>query len=47
MIDSVTGAGFDGLTAEGRNENRGAESTLSALRTFQHARRLLGAEMPR
>jgi hypothetical protein len=47
MIDSVTGAGFDGLTPEGRNENRGAESTLSALRTFQHARRLLSAEMPR
>ncbi len=47
MIDSVTGAGFDGLMVDGRNENRGAESTLSALRTFQHARRLIGAEMPR
>jgi hypothetical protein len=47
MIDAVTGAGYDGLTAEGRNENRGAESTLAALSTFQQARRLLGAEMPR
>jgi len=47
MIDAVTGAGFDGLTPEGRNENRGAESTLAALSTFQQARRLLGAEMPR
>jgi hypothetical protein len=47
MIDAVTGAGYDGLTARGRNENRGAESTLAALSTFQQARRLLGAEMPR
>lgn len=47
MIDSMTGAGYDGLMVDGRNENRGAESTLSALRTFQHARRLIGAELPR
>ena len=47
MIDAVTGAGYDGLTAQGRNENRGAESTLAALSTFQQARRLLAAEMPR
>ncbi len=47
MMDARTGAGYDGLTAEGRNENRGAESTLAALRTFQQARRLLGAVMPR
>lgn len=47
MIDAVTGAGYDGLTAVGRNENRGAESTLAALSTFQQARRLLGSEMPR
>lgn len=47
MIDAATGAGYDGLTAEGRNENRGAESTLAALSTYQQARRLLGVEMPR
>jgi hypothetical protein len=37
MVDLATGAGFDGLEADGRNENRGAESTLAALSTFQHA----------
>lgn len=39
MIDLDTGAGYDGLTAIGRNENRGAESTLAALSTQQLARR--------
>ena len=34
------GAGFDGLESDGRNENRGAESTLAALSTYQQARRL-------
>ncbi len=43
MIDFDTGAGHDGLMPHGRNENRGAESTLAALSTFQQARRLLGA----
>ncbi|CAN5489962.1 glycosyl transferase [soil metagenome] len=38
MVDLDTGAGFDGLEPNGRNENRGAESTLAALSTFQHAR---------
>jgi hypothetical protein len=38
MVDVSTGAGFDGLERNGRNENRGAESTLAALSTFQHAR---------
>jgi hypothetical protein len=38
MVDPGTGAGFDGLEVDGRNENRGAESTLAALSTFQHAR---------
>lgn len=33
-----TGAGYDGLTEGGRNENRGAESTLAALATVQLAR---------
>ena len=37
---SSTGAGFDGLEPGGRNENRGAESTLAALGTAQHAREL-------
>jgi hypothetical protein len=38
MVDVETGAGFDGLERDGRNENRGAESTLAALSTFQRAR---------
>jgi hypothetical protein len=41
MVDTETGAGFDGLEASGRNENRGAESTLAALSTWQQARRHL------
>ena len=40
MFDHDTGAGFDGLERDGRNENRGAESTLAALSTYQQARRL-------
>lgn len=40
MIDMATGAGHDGLTPVGRNANRGAESTLAALSTYQQARRL-------
>ena len=40
MVDLGSGAGFDGLETDGRNENRGAESTLSALSTSQQARRL-------
>jgi hypothetical protein len=40
MFDPASGAGFDGLEAGGRNENRGAESTLAALSTYQQARRL-------
>ncbi len=39
MFDDRTGAGFDGLERDGRNENRGAESTLAALSTYQQARR--------
>jgi hypothetical protein len=35
MYDLPTGAGFDGLTERGRNENRGAESTLAAMSTHQ------------
>jgi hypothetical protein len=40
MIDLDAGAGYDGLHRHGRNENRGAESTLAALATQQHARRI-------
>ncbi|WP_341997895.1 glycosyltransferase [Microbacterium sp. LWH7-1.2] len=35
LFDPVSGAGYDGLTPEGRNDNRGAESTLAALATLQ------------
>lgn len=47
MLDELTGAGYDGLHRSGRNDNRGAESTLAALSTWQHARRislLVGAD---
>lgn len=40
MVDLETGAGYDGLHEHGRNENRGAESTLSAIGTQQQARRV-------
>lgn len=39
MYDARTGAGYDGLEADGRNANRGAESTLAMLATAQLARR--------
>jgi hypothetical protein len=37
MYNPSTGAGFDGLQPDGRNLNQGAESTLAALSTAQHA----------
>ncbi|HEY2044466.1 MAG TPA: hypothetical protein VGH11_17455 [Jatrophihabitans sp.] len=40
MFDHHTGGGYDGLEAEGRNLNQGAESTLAMLSTAQHAHRL-------
>jgi len=40
MFDAATGAGYDGLTANGPNLNQGAESTLALLSTQQHARRV-------
>ena len=40
MIDPVSGGGHDGLEADGRNENQGAESTLAMLSTLQQASRL-------
>ncbi|MBO0985797.1 glycosyltransferase [Rathayibacter sp. SD072] len=39
MLDAATGAGFDGLERRGRNENRGAESTVAALHTSLVVRR--------
>ena len=41
MWNPATGAGFDGLQADGVNFNQGAESTLAVLSTFQQARRLV------
>jgi len=38
LYDTATGAGHDGLQPGGRNQNCGAESTLAALGTVQHAR---------
>lgn len=43
MVDPMTGAGFDGVEPDGRNENRGAESTLAALTTFD---RMLSVSAP-
>jgi len=40
MFDPVSGGGYDGLQATGRNLNQGAESTLAMLSTAQHARRV-------
>ena len=42
MFDPITGAGFDGLTPFGRNENQGAESTLCYLSVAQRRRSYLG-----
>lgn len=44
MYDPEMGAGYDGLQQTERNGNRGAESTLAALSTFQQARALGVAE---
>lgn len=44
MYEPESGAGFDGLEPQGRNDNRGAESTLAFLSTLQHSRRLLYRE---
>lgn len=40
MWDPETGAGYDGLHADGVNRNQGAESTLAVISTLQHARRI-------
>ena len=36
-VNTATGAGFDGLTANGPNRNRGAESTLAAVAAMSRA----------
>ena len=40
LYDVATGGCCDGLQAQGRNENQGAESTLALISTLQHASRL-------
>ena len=40
LFDPVSGGGCDGLEFGGRNENQGAESTLSMISTFQQAHRI-------
>jgi hypothetical protein len=40
MWDPASGGGYDGLHADGVNNNQGAESTLAVISTLQHARRL-------
>ncbi|MCW2523363.1 MAG: glycosidase related protein, partial [Frankiales bacterium] len=37
LWDPVSGGGCDGLEADGRNENQGAESTLALMSSFQQA----------
>lgn len=44
MFDPATGGGFDGLRADGVNENQGAESTVAFISTMQQAERLLRSE---
>lgn len=39
VYNEETGGGCDGLTADGRNENQGAESTLAWIATLQQAER--------
>ena len=46
LRDAVTGGGCDGLTADGRNENQGAESTLAMIATMQRARDARVAALP-
>lgn len=41
MHDPVGGGGYDGLERTGRNDNQGAESTIAAISTLQHARSML------
>jgi hypothetical protein len=45
MADLVSGGGYDGLEADGRNENQGAESTLAMISTLQQASRLRASDV--
>ncbi|MBA3743771.1 hypothetical protein [Sporichthya sp.] len=40
LFDAASGGGCDGLEADGRNENQGAESTIALITTLQQARSL-------
>lgn len=40
MYDPETGGGYDGLEFDRVNRNQGAESTIAALTTLQHGRRM-------
>lgn len=40
MLDPDTGGGFDGLHADGVNDNQGAESTIALITALQQARRV-------
>jgi hypothetical protein len=42
MYDAQTGGGYDGLERDGRNDNRGAESTIALISTLQQGIRLIG-----
>lgn len=41
MHDPATGGGYDALTVDGRNDNRGAESTVAFMSVDQRARSIL------
>ena len=41
LYEPSTGGGCDGLHADARNENQGAESTLAMIATLQHAHALV------
>jgi len=43
MYDPMTGAGFDGLTEDGRNQNCGAESTIAYLTVMDQYHRHFGS----
>lgn len=46
MMDTKSGGSYDGLKADGRNPNQGAESTLALVSTMQRARSLLPQPWP-
>lgn len=47
MYDAAVGAGFDGLTVDGANQNRGAESTVAALGSIIRLRQLEDGQQDR